>query len=67
MARPKIWGSETLSSPIFVRVPKEVADKLENLAYDNERSVAAEARRILCDALGVKKPPRKKPAKKSVG
>ena len=62
MARPRIWGNEKLSEPIFIRLPKAAADKLEDLAYDSERSVAAVARSILCEKLEIKRPPRKKRA-----
>ena len=61
MARPKTWGPDvTMSKPLFVRLPEEAHEKLVERAYEEDRPVAAVMRNIICQELGVKKPPLKK-------
>ncbi len=66
MARPKVWPGSEMSKPIFVRLPMEAFEILEDEAYEQDKPVASVIRKIVCDHYGVIKPPlpRKKKAKK---
>ena len=55
-----------MSKPIFVRLPMEAFEIVEDEAYEQDKPVASVIRKIVCDHYGIIKPPipRKKKAKK---
>jgi hypothetical protein len=64
MSRPKVWDGIPMSKSLFVKIPQEAYERLEQRAYDEDKTLSVVMRAILCDAVGFKRPPRKKPKKK---